>query len=101
MKIYLIDKYKRKDFIIKNFNDYIDVKEDCKFRMTKNDFVILSDTEEMNGLDKLKNIILLTKNQEYKYVWKLINSYKLIDIIGENLDQEYIVERIKKKVGVE
>lgn len=101
MKIYLIDKYKRKDFIIKSFNDYIDVKEDCKFRMTKNDFVILSDTEEMSGLDKLKNIILLTKNQEYKYVWKLINSYKLIDIIGENLDQEYIVERIKKKVGVE
>lgn len=101
MKIYLIDKYKRKDFIIKSFNDYIDVKEDCKFRMTKNDFVILSDTEEMSGLEKLKNIILLTKNQEYKYVWKLINSYKLIDIIGENLDQEYIVERIKKKVGVE
>lgn len=101
MKIYLIDKYKRKDFIIKNFNDYIDVKEDCKFRMTKNDFVITSEDECVEGLEKLKNIIFLTKNQEYKHIWKIANDFKTIDIINENLSSEYIVERIKKKVGVE
>lgn len=101
MKIYLIDKYKNKDFILKSFGDEIEIKENCKFRMTKNDFVITSENEETEGLEKLKNIIFLTKNQEYKHIWKLANDYKTIDIIDENLKPEYIIERIKKKIGVE
>lgn len=101
MKIYLIDKYGNKNFILKNFEQYIEVKENCKFRMTKNDFVITSENEETEGLEKLKNIIFLTKNQGYKHIWKLANDLKTIDIINENLKSEYIVERIKKKVGVE
>lgn len=100
MKIYLIDKYRKKDFIIKSFGDEIEIKENCKFRMTKNDFVITSESEETEGLEKLKNIIFLTKNQEYKHIWKLANGFKTIDIIDESLKPEYIIERIKKKVGV-
>lgn len=101
MKIYLIDKYKNKNFISKYFNQEVEVKENCKFRMTKNDFVITSENEETEGLEKLKNIIFLTKNQEYKHIWKLANDFKTIDIIDENLKAEYVIERIKKKVGVE
>lgn len=101
MKIYLIDKYKNKDFILKSFGDEIEIKENCKFRMTKNDFVITSENEETEGLEKLKNIIFLTKSQEYKRIWKLANDFKIIDIIDENLKPEYIIERIKKKIGVE
>lgn len=101
MKIYLIDKYRNKDFILKSFGDEIEIKESCKFRMTKNDFVITSENEETEGLEKLKNIIFLTKSQEYKHIWKLANDFKTIDIINENLKPEYIIERIKKKIGVE
>lgn len=104
MKIYLIDNTSKIKRVKKELEQIfiIETKENCKFKMTKNDFVVLSDeTGTLEGLDKLKNIIFLTTNKDYKYIWKLVNQYKTIDIIDNNAEEDYIVKRVKKIIGRE
>ena len=79
----------------------IEAKENCKFKMTKNDFVVVSDEVKIEGLEKLKNIIILTKDKDYKYIWRLSNMYKTVDIIDGSMSEEYIAKRILKMVGRE
>ena len=88
-----------KGFLEEKFN--LEVREDCKFRMTKNDYVILSDElNDWSGLEKLKNIIMLVNKKEEKYIWNLVNQYHMVDIIDSNCDEKYILHRIEKIVGV-
>lgn len=97
MKIYIVDKYNELNKLINEFNeDNIEIKNDCKFKMTKNDFLIVC--EKMEGLEKLKNIFFLTKSNDYKYIWNLANNYKTIDIIDFKLSADFIVNRIKNKI---
>lgn len=99
MKIFCIDKYNNLNKIIKNLDcESVERKEDCKFRMTKNDYVVISDCDDFNGLEKLKNIIVLVKDKNYKHIWKISNSYKTLDVIDINMPNEYIVKRIKRLV---
>lgn len=100
MKIYIVDNTRKMKQIKKEFEDYnIEIKENAKFKMTKNDYVILSDEEgTLDGIENLKNIFVLVKDKNYKYIWKLANAYKTIDIIDGNLDAIYIAERIKTKM---
>ena len=74
----------------------IETKNDCKFKMTKNDYLIIN--EQMEGLDKQKNIFFITNSKEYKYIWNLVENYKTLDIIDSNLPVDYIVNRIKNKI---
>ena len=100
MKVFCIDKFNTLNKYIKNLDkDSIEIKENCKFRMTKCDVVITSDENSFEGLEKLKNIIILVKNKDYKFIWKLVNSYKTIDIIDINMPEEYILNRIKRVVS--
>ena len=46
----------------------------------------------------LKNIIILVNRKDYKYIWKLSDTYKTLDIIDAYMNDEYIVERIKKVI---
>ena len=104
MKIYLIDNTKKIKKVKKELEEtfIVETKENCKFKMTKNDFVVLSDeTGTLEELDKLKNIIFITTNKDYKYIWKLANQCKTIDIIDNSAEDNYIVKRIKKIVGRE
>ena len=99
MKFFYIDKFNDLSNFIKNFDfEAIERKEDCKFRMTKNDYVLISDSDSFEGLEKLKNIIVLVKNKDYKFIWKLSNLYKTIDVIDINMPVEYIVKRINRLV---
>ena len=69
MKIFLIDNcilIKRINRLLEEMTvEGIEVKDNCKFKMTKNDYVIISDEVNLEGLEKLKNIIILTKNKDY------------------------------------
>lgn len=100
MKIYIVDNTRKMKQIKKEFVEYnIEIKENAKFKMTKNDYVILSDEEgTFEGIENLKNIFILVKDKNYKYIWKLANAYRTIDIIDGELDAEYIAERIKAKI---
>ena len=99
MKVYYVDKFNNLIKIIKNLNyESVERKEDCKFRMTKNDYVIISDIDNFEGLEKLKNIIFLVKNKEYKSIWEILNSYKVLDVIDINMPVEYITKRINRLV---
>lgn len=105
MKIFLIDKTRKLKRISKALEtsgvENIESKEDLKFRMTKNDYLILSDEDNLDGLEKLKNIILLVKDKNYKYIWNFINKYKILDIIDLELNEDYIANRIIKIVRSE
>ncbi|MBQ9314715.1 MAG: hypothetical protein IJ220_06990 [Clostridia bacterium] len=101
MKIYLIDNTRKLKKVGKELQEYfnIETKENCKFKMTKNDYVILSDeVGNLEGLEKLKNIIILTIKKDYKYIWRLVNNHKALDIIDNALDENYIAQRIEKLV---
>lgn len=105
MKIFFVDKYNNFNKLIKYIHDNgiesIERKEDLKFRMTKNDYVIMPDENPFEGLDKCKNIIMLASSKEYKHIWKLVNSYKTLDVISEDMPNEYILGRIKRLVVTE
>ena len=104
MKVYLLDNDRKIKKIKKELEKVYSVesKENLKFKMTKNDFVIVSDAEGvMEGLDKLKNLIMLVTRKDKKYIWQLVNEYKTIDIIDNLMSEEYIVERIERKIGKE
>lgn len=102
MKLFLIDNTRKMKKIKKELEEEIvvDCKENLKFKMTKNDYVLLSDeVGSIEGLEKLKNIIILVTNKDKKYIWNLINNYKTIDIIDNSQDDLYISSRIKKIIG--
>lgn len=102
MKVYIIDNIRKLKKIKKELEEdfVVESKENCNFKMTKNDYAIISDEEgSLEGIDKLKNIIFITNNKEYKYIWKIANELKTADIIDINLDELYISNRIKKLVG--
>lgn len=102
MKVYIIDNCRKTKKIKKMLEERFNVeeKENCKFKMTKNDYVIISDENGIEeNIDKLKNIIFFVNNNEYKYIWKLANCYKTVDIIYSNLDEEYICKRIENLIG--
>lgn len=105
MKIFLIDKYNNLNKFEKSLKEIeienIEKKENCKFRMTKNDYILTSDENDLEGLDKLKNIIILVKNKEYKHIWNFVNRYKTLDVIDINMPSEYVAERIKRLVSDE
>lgn len=99
MKIYLIDSNQKMKKIIRELEkleiENIEIKNDNKFKMTKNDFVITCDETPLEGLEKLKNIIFLMNSKDYKYAWNMANNYKTIDLIDLNMPEEYIAKRIK------
>ena len=90
MKIFVVDKFNEFAKVIRKLEkigyDGVERKENLKFRMTKNDYVILDDKQELEGLEKLKNI-------------KMVNDYKTIDIIDSGVSEEYLVNRIDKLLG--
>ena len=93
MKIYVVNKNNELNKIANCLEDFtIETKNDCKFKMTKNDYLIIN--EQMEGLDKQKNIFFITNSKEYKYIWNLVENYKTLDIIDSNLPVDYIVNRI-------
>ncbi len=97
MKIYVVNKNNELNKIANCLEDFtIETKNDCKFKMTKNDYLIIN--EQMEGLDKQKNIFFITNSKEYKYIWNLVENYKTLDIIDSNLPVDYIVNRIKNKI---
>ena len=61
MKIFVVDKFNEFAKVIRKLEkigyDGVERKENLKFRMTKNDYVILDDKQELEGLEKLKNIL--------------------------------------------
>ena len=101
MKLYIVDNTRKMKEIKRALEDYnLETKENVKFKMTKNDYVILSDEEgTLDGIENLKNIIILVKDKNYKYIWKLANAYKTVDIIDENMESEYIANRIKSLIS--
>lgn len=99
MKFFYVDKFNNLNKLVKNFDfESIERKEDCKFRMTKNDYVLISDEDSFEGLEKLKNVIVLVKNKEYKHIWKIANSYKVLDVIDIGMPIEYIAKRVSRLV---
>lgn len=101
MKIYIIDNTRKLKKIKNELEKEYDIEErdNINFKMTKNDYVILSDeTKNIENLEKLKNIIILVEEKSYKYIWKLATEYKTIDIIDNEQDEKYIVERIKTTI---
>lgn len=100
MKIFLIDEGIKIKRINKELEKYeienIELKENCKFKMTKKDYMIITDDSKFDDLEKLKNIIIIVKNKDYKYIWQLANTYRTIDIIDSNMSDEYIAKRIEK-----
>lgn len=99
MKIYFVDKYNTLNKFIKEFDfENIERKEDCHFRMTKNDYVIFSDENDFDGLDKLKNIIILVKSKDYKHIWRLVTDYKTLDVIDIDMPTSYVAKRINRLV---
>ncbi len=103
MKIFVVDKFNKFASIIRKLEkigyDGVERKENLKFRMTKNDYVILDDNQELEGLEKLKNIVMILNDKHYKNVWKMSNDYKTIDIIDSNVSEEYLVSRIDRLLG--
>lgn len=102
MKIYFIDKTTKCSKYIKklenHFEENIVLKKDTNFKMTKNDFVIITDLDIDDNLKKLKNIIFLVTDKSYKSVWNKASEYNSIDIIDICMPEEYIINRIIKKV---
>lgn len=102
MKIFLVDKYNELGKHLRKLEklDIVSVekKDDCKFKMTKNDFAIITDNNEFEGIEKLKNIIVLTKKSEKNHIWNMINRYKVIDVIDFKMPVEYACERIERLV---
>lgn len=100
MKIYIVDNTRKMKEIKRALEEYnIEIKETTRFKMTKNDYVILSDEEgTLDGIENLKNVIILVKDRNYKYIWKLANTYKTVDIIDGSMDTKYIVSRIEKSI---
>ena len=98
MRVFLVDKYGKNYDLVKRLNENgienIEVREDCKAKTTKNDFIILIDNFECDGLSKNSKIVMITKNKDSKIIWKFINTYNCVDIIDESLDRDYIVNRI-------
>lgn len=103
MKIFVVDKFNEFAKVIRKLEkigyDGVERKENLKFRMTKNDYVILDDKQELEGLEKLKNIIMILNDKNLKNVWKMVNDYKTIDIIDSGVSEEYLVNRIDKILG--
>ncbi len=97
MKIFFVDKLNKYKKIIRELdNENIELKEDCNFKMTKNDFAIIDGDLELENIDKLKNIIFLVNIYEYKRIWKYANNYKTLDIIDAKMPADYIASRINK-----
>lgn len=104
MKIYVVSSNRQMQKLKMELEKSYDVeeKENGKIRMTKNDFVLLSDEEgTLEGMEKLKNIIFLASHQEPSYVWKLVTQYKTIDIIDSRMEEEYIVSRVQRVIQQE
>ena len=104
MKLYIINNTRKlkkiKHFLESNYEISIEDKEDSNFKMTKNDFVLISDeSKSLDGLEKLKNIIVLTQNKDYRYIWNIANNFKIIDIIDNDLTEDYISNRIVKNIN--
>ena len=104
MKVFLIDNVRKMKRLRSMLEDKLNIesKDNCKFKMTKNDYVIISDEIGFpDELEKLKNIIFLIKDKSYKNIWRLANNYKAVDIIDSNLDEEYISYRICRLIQEE
>lgn len=103
MKIFVVDKFNKHGKTIRKLGkigyDAVERKENLKFRMSKNDYVILDDEQELDGLEKIKNIIMILKDKNYKNVWKFADRCKTIDIIDSDVSEDYLVYRIDKLLG--
>lgn len=103
MKIFVIDRFNEFGKTIKSLEkigyETVEKRENLKFRMSKNDYVILDDKQDLEGLEKLKNIIMILNDKNYKNVWKFVSDYKTIDIIDSKVSEEYLVCRIDKILG--
>lgn len=102
MKLYLVNNTRKLKKVKKILEEefVIEEKENLKFKMTKNDYVIVSDEEgSLDGLENLKNIIILVNQKSYQYIWKLASHDKTIDIIDNDQDENYIANRIKAKIS--
>ena len=101
MRIFLIDRYKNSYDIAKKLKENgienIDIKEECKFKTTKNDIIILMDNSDYEGLSKTSMIILITKNKDAKFIWWFINTYNCIDVIDIGNDRSIILDRLIKR----
>ena len=101
MKICLLDTTRKLKKVKKILEQefVVETKENLYFKMTKNDYVIVSnEVGTLEGLEKLKNIFLLTENKEYHFVWQCMMQYKLIDVIDNQLEESYIANRIATKL---
>ena len=101
MKIYMIDRTRKLKKIKKALEQdfVVESKEDAHFKMTKNDFVILSDEEgTWEDVDKLKNIIALVSHYEEAYIWDLVTRYAMVDIMDVQLEENDMIHRIKRTI---
>lgn len=106
MKIYFIDKTGRnlrlKSLIEKNGIPEIEVKNTYSFRTTKNDISILSEYREKDNenelLEKINNLIVITRDKSKELIFNLANKLKTIDIIYDGCGEEYIGQRIAKLI---
>ena len=103
MKIFLVTNSRKGKKIGKRLEeDYIvEWKEGNEpFKMTKNDYAILSDDINLSEyMEKGKKLILLVKEKEYSYIFSLAQKERVIDIIDINQEEEEIIQRIKRKIG--
>ena len=101
MKLYFVTNTKKVKAIQKRveIQCITEEKTNIEFKMTKNDFVVLSNEKgNLDNMEKLKNIILLTCDKTQKYIWRMIHQYKIIDIIDIDMDEKYIAERIQQVI---
>ena len=102
MKVFIVDNTRKLMKIRKELEkDFtVESKKDCSFKMTKNDFAIISDEIGLlDGAEKLKNVFFITTDKRPEAIWNYASNYNTVDIIDNKLDEAYMAQRIKKKMG--
>ena len=104
MKVYFIDKYNKHLDIKKDLEDAgiqnIELKEDLNYRINKTDYVITFDLEFGNEeYAKVNNLIAVVNNTEKNSIWNIANKLNTKDIILNQKDKNYMVQRIQKVIN--
>ena len=101
MKVFLIDKSGRNNDIANNLKklgiENIEIREDCKMKATKNDYIVIFEDKETD-ISKTSNVILITTNKDKKFIWNFANNHNCIDIIDATQDRTYIAQRIQTAI---